>query len=116
MVGDPTSEATTVGPVVSRIQFDRVEGYIGKGDRGRRAPRSRRPWPARGVRSGLLCAATVFSDVRNDMAIAREEIFGPVLCILPYGGFKKSGNGREWGIYGLRDFLEVKALTGVYAD
>jgi aldehyde dehydrogenase (NAD+) len=112
---------------------------------------------------------TIFSNVRNDMVIAREEIFGPVLCILPYkneeeairiandtpyglaayiwsgdlnraarvgkriragqvtingaqgdmntpfGGFKMSGNGREWGEHGLRDFLEVKAMLGADA-
>ncbi len=122
-----------------------------------------------GLDKGYFVRPTIFSDVRNDMTIAREEIFGPVLCILPYdteeqavqiandtpyglaayvwsqdnlrarrvgsriragqvslngasgtmttpfGGFKMSGNGREYGEFGLRDFLEVKAVIGADA-
>jgi len=122
-----------------------------------------------GLTHGYYVKPTIFSNVRNDMVVAREEIFGPVLCILPYkneedairiandtpyglaayiwttdleraarvgrriragqvtingaagdmntpfGGFKMSGNGREWGEYGLRDFLEVKAVLGADA-
>jgi aldehyde dehydrogenase (NAD+) len=170
VVGDPKSEATTVGPVVSRIQFDRVEGYIAKGVAEGARLVVGGPGRPTGCEQGYFVRPTVFSDVRNDMTIAREEIFGPVLCILPFeteeqaiaiandtpyglaayvwsadlararkvgsriragqvvlngvrgdmhtpfGGFKKSGNGREWGVYGLKDFLEVKALTGVYTD
>lgn len=170
VVGDPKSEATTVGPVVSRLQFDRVEGYIAKGVAEGARLVVGGPGRPTGCEQGYFVRPTVFSDVRNDMTIAREEIFGPVLCILPYeteeqaiaiandtpyglaayvwsadlaharkvgsriragqvvlngvrgdmhtpfGGFKKSGNGREWGVYGLKDFLEVKALTGVYTD
>ena len=170
VVGDPKSEATTVGPVVSRIQFDRVEGYIAKGIAEGARLVVGGPGRPTGCEQGYFVQPTVFSDVRNDMTIARDEIFGPVLCILPYeteeqaiaiandtpyglaayvwsgdlararkvgsriragqvvlngvrgdmhtpfGGFKKSGNGREWGVYGLKDFLEVKALTGVYTD
>ncbi len=169
IVGDPTSESTTVGPVVSKVQFDRVEGYIEKGiAEGAKlvAGGTGRP---EGVTKGYFVRPTIFSGVRNDMTIAREEIFGPVLCILPYqteeqavqiandtpyglaayvwsqnnirarrvagriragqvalngasgdmktpfGGFKMSGNGREYGEFGLRDFLEVKAMIGVDA-
>ncbi len=169
VVGDPASETTTVGPVVSKLQFDRVASYIDKGiAEGARliAGGSGRP---EGLSKGYFVKPTVFSDVRNDMTIAREEIFGPVLCILPYdteeeairiandtpyglaayvwsednvrarrignriragqvalngasgdmktpfGGFKMSGNGREYGEFGLRDFLEVKAVIGVDA-
>ncbi len=122
-----------------------------------------------GLPMGYFVKPTIFSNVRNEMTIAREEIFGPVLCILPYqteddavriandtpyglaayvwsqdnvrarrvgnriragqvalngaygdmktpfGGFKMSGNGREYGEFGLRDFLEVKAVIGVDA-
>jgi aldehyde dehydrogenase (NAD+) len=118
-----------------------------------------------GLAKGYFVRPTVFSEVRNDMTIAREEIFGPVLCVIPYeteeeairiandtpyglsayiwsknpararavgariragqillngasgdmhtpfGGFKQSGNGREWGEHGLRDFLEIKAVV-----
>jgi aldehyde dehydrogenase (NAD+) len=169
IVGDPASENTTVGPLVSKIQFDRVEGYIEKGiAEGARLITGGAGRPD-GLPKGYFVKPTIFSGVRNDMTIAREEIFGPVLCILPYasedeaiqiandtpyglaayvwsqdnvrarrvgsriragqvtlngasgdmktpfGGFKMSGNGREYGEFGLRDFLEVKAVIGVDA-
>jgi len=170
IVGDPESEQTAVGPLVSRIQFERVQGYIAKGiSEGAKLVAGGEGRPA-GLEKGYFVRPTVFSNVRNDMEIAREEIFGPVLTILPYrdeedavriandtpyglqayiwsgdlahanrigrriragrvtingasggmnmpfGGFKRSGNGREWGEYGLRDFLEVKALIGAEAQ
>jgi len=169
VVGDPSSEKTTLGPVVSKLQFDRVEGFIAKGiAEGARLVTGGAGRPD-GLPTGYYVKPTIFSNVRNDMTIAREEIFGPVLCILPYqseeeavqiandtpyglaayvwsednararlvgnriragqvalngasgdmqtpfGGFKMSGNGREYGEFGLRDFLEVKALIGVDA-
>src|SRR5580692_1343312 len=169
VVGDPTSEKTNLGPVVSKLQFERVEGYIAKGiAEGAKVVIGGSGRPD-GLTKGYFVKPTIFSNVRNDMTIAREEIFGPVLCILPYdseeqavqiandtpyglaayvwskdnlharriggqiragqvtlngasgnmntpfGGFKMSGNGREWGEFGLRDFLEVKAVIGVDA-
>jgi aldehyde dehydrogenase (NAD+) len=165
-VGDPTSADVQVGPVVSKIQFDRVESYIAKGiAEGAKVVIGGAGRPD-GLQKGYFVKPTIFSNVNNNMLIAREEIFGPVLAILPYeteeeairiandteyglqayvwsndlaranrvgrriragritingksgdmntpfGGFKKSGNGREWGEHGLRDFLEVKAVIG----
>jgi aldehyde dehydrogenase (NAD+) len=169
ITGDPTSDKTNLGPVVSKVQFERVEGYIAKGiSEGAKVVIGGSGRPD-GLTKGYYVKPTIFSNVRNDMTIAREEIFGPVLCILPYeseeqavqiandtpyglaayvwsqdnlrarrvggriragqvtlngasgnmntpfGGFKMSGNGREYGEFGLRDFLEVKAVIGVDA-
>ena len=169
VVGDPTSAKTFLGPVVSKLQFERVEGYIEKGiAEGAKLVMGGTGRPD-GLDHGYFVNPTIFSNVHNDMTIAREEIFGPVLCILPYetedeairiandtpyglaayvcsgdnqrarrvgsrsragqvalngasgdmqtpfGGFKMSGNGREYGEFGLRDFLEVKAVIGVDA-
>jgi aldehyde dehydrogenase (NAD+) len=165
VVGDPKADGTYLGPVVSKIQFDRVEGYIAKGIAEGAKVLVGGPGRPVGLPKGYFVRPTIFSNVRNDMTIAREEIFGPVLCILPYdneeqaiqiandtpyglaayvwsrdpararqvgsriragqvlingargdmntpfGGFKRSGNGREWGEHGLRDFLETKAMV-----
>jgi aldehyde dehydrogenase (NAD+) len=155
-----------MGPVVSKIQFDRVQKLIEKGVAEGAKVVIGGPGRPDGLAKGYYVRPTIFSNVRNDMSIAREEIFGPVLSILPYqdeedairiandtpyglsayiwsqdlargrrvaarvragmvhfngaggdlgapfGGFKMSGNGREWGAHGLRDFLEVKAEMG----
>ena len=169
IVGDPASPTTTMGPVVSKIQYDRVQSYIQKGIAEGAKLLVGGPGRPEGIAKGYFVRPTIFSNVRNDMTIAREEIFGPVLAILPYkteeeairvandtpyglagyvwsqdntharrvasriragqvaingasgdwqtpfGGFKMSGNGREYGEYGLRDFLETKAMIGVDA-
>jgi aldehyde dehydrogenase (NAD+) len=169
VVGDPSSPKTTMGPVVSKIQYDRVQSYIEKGIAEGAKVIVGGPGRPAGIDKGYYIRPTIFSNVRNDMTIAREEIFGPVLSILPYkteeeavrvandtpyglagyvwsrdnvharrvanriragqvtingasgdwhtpfGGFKMSGNGREYGEYGLRDFLETKAVIGVDA-
>jgi len=82
-VGDPRDPATAVGPMVSRKQYERVQGYIRKGiDEGARLLAGGEGHP-QGL-GGFFVRPTVFSDVRNDMVIAREEIFGPVLSILGY--------------------------------
>ena len=165
-VGDPRQETSTLGPVVSAAQFEKIQGLIRAGiDEGADLVTGG-PGRPEGLSHGYYVRPTVFSNVRNDMRIAREEIFGPVLCILPYdseqdavriandtvyglsgyvqsgdtepalrvaarlragnvhlngagpdfgapfGGYKQSGNGREWGEYGLEEFLEVKAVLG----
>ena len=168
-VGVGDSDPQSIGPLVSKIQFDRVQKLIEKGVAGGATVVIGGPGRPAGLDKGYFVRPTIFSNVRNDMAIAREEIFGPVLCILPYeneaeavriandtpyglaayvwskdpararavgsriragqvilngargdmntpfGGFKQSGNGREWGEHGLRDFLEVKAIVGAPA-
>jgi aldehyde dehydrogenase (NAD+) len=169
VVGDPSSEKTNIGPVVSKIQYERVESFIAKGIAEGAKLVIGGPGRPEGLDKGYYVKPTIFSNVNNEMTIAREEIFGPVLCILPYeseeqavqiandtpyglaayvwskdnlharrigsriragqvtlngasgtmntpfGGFKMSGNGREYGEFGLRDFLEVKAVIGVDA-
>jgi aldehyde dehydrogenase (NAD+) len=169
VVGDPSAEKTTLGPLVSRVQFERVGALIAQGIAEGARLLIGGPGRPEGLTRGYYVKPTIFSDVNNQMKIAREEIFGPVLCILPYkdeedairiandtpyglagyvwsrdlahaqrvgrriragqisingasgdyqtpfGGFKMSGNGREFGEYGLRDFLEVKAVIGAEA-
>jgi aldehyde dehydrogenase (NAD+) len=163
-VGDP-DDATAIGPVVSKNQFDRIQRLIQSGiDAGATVVAGGTGRPA-GLDTGYYVQPTVFADVSNDMAIAREEIFGPVLCILgyddldhaveiandtdyglagyvsgvdldlaralarriragwvtinhafdlaaPFGGYKRSGNGREWSEYAFNEYLEVKSTLG----
>jgi aldehyde dehydrogenase (NAD+) len=163
-VGDP-ADKTAIGPVASKAQFDKIQGLIQKGiDEGATLVVGGTGRPD-GLDAGYYVKPTVFANVTNDMTIAREEIFGPVLCILgyddidqaveigndteyglagyvsgadldaaraiarriragsvainhgfdlnaPFGGYKKSGNGREWGLFGFDDFLEIKAALG----
>jgi aldehyde dehydrogenase (NAD+) len=165
-VGDPFAESTVIGPLANKVQFEKVQRLINIGiEEGATlvAGGSGRP---DGLTKGYFVKPTVFTDVRNDMIIAREEIFGPVLCIIPYedesdavriandtpyglsgyvtsrdierarqvakrirsgnvhingarvdfagcfGGYKQSGNGREWGVTGFEEFLELKAVFG----
>jgi|SRR5262245_16122142 aldehyde dehydrogenase (NAD+) len=165
-VGDPFGDSTMLGPVVSQPQFDKIQRLIQAGlDEGATAAIGGTGRPD-GLSRGYYVKPTVFGGVRNDMTIAREEIFGPVLSILPYdreeeaveiandtlyglsgyvssgnperarrvakqlrsgnvhvngaapdfgacfGGYKQSGNGREWGEVGFEEFLELKAILG----
>jgi aldehyde dehydrogenase (NAD+) len=165
-VGDPFAEGVNLGPVAYARQYEKVQGLIRRGiEEGATlvAGGAGRP---EGLSRGYFAKPTLFADVRNDMTIAREEIFGPVLCILPYrdeeeavrlandtvyglsgyvssgdldrarrvaarlrtgnvhlngappdfaapfGGYKQSGNGREWGVWGFEEYLEKKAVFG----
>jgi aldehyde dehydrogenase (NAD+) len=169
VAGNPRHPDTTVGPMVSRKQWDRVQRYIGIGiDEGARLVTGG-PGRPEGLEEGWFVRPTLFADVRNDMTIAREEIFGPVLCLIPYrneedgiaiandtpyglqayvistdlerarrvagridagrvlintlaheprapfGGFKQSGLGREYGTFGLDAYLEPKSILGLHA-
>jgi aldehyde dehydrogenase (NAD+) len=166
-VGDPRTGATDIGAMVSRKQYDRVQRYIALGmQEGARLLVGGLGRPE-GLERGWFVRPTVFADVRNDMQIARDEIFGPVLCVIgyaddeeaiaigndtvyglqasvhsadlvraravasrllagrvlvnglhhepmaPFGGFKQSGIGREFGEFGLEAFLEPKTLLGL---
>lgn len=165
-VGDPQDPATELGPVVSQPQWDKIQALIEKGIEEGAQLISGGPGKPPGLAEGYYVRPTIFSRVSNDMTIAREEIFGPVLCMIPYedeedairiandtpyglaafvnsedleharrvasriragnihindqwggfsvpfGGFKQSGNGREWGAHGFTDFLEIKAVEG----
>jgi len=169
IVGDPKEVAAGgIGPVVSEVQFNKIQGLIEKGLEEGATLVAGGPGKPDGFNAGYYVKPTIFSDVSNDMTIAREEIFGPVLSILPYknedeaisiandteyglsgyvsgsqekaqkfaekfrsgnvhvngagpdfnapfGGYKKSGNGREWGDLGFEEFLEIKAILGYNA-
>ncbi|MVZ96553.1 aldehyde dehydrogenase family protein [Sphingorhabdus sp. IMCC26285] len=168
-LGDPMEKGPHFGPVVSKAHFEKIQGLIQIGiDEGAQliAGGTGR---ADGFNRGYYVKPTVFAGVHNKMAIAQEEVFGPVLVMIPFkdeadavaiandspyglaayvqtgdlqrarrvarlmraggvsvngagqdymapfGGYKQSGNGREYGEFGLRDFLEVKVINGFYA-
>jgi len=169
IVGDPFTPGVSVGPLASNAQFEKVQHLINKGITEGAELIAGGPGRPEGLNKGYFVKPTVFARVRNDMTIAREEIFGPVLCIIPYedeedairiandspyglsgfvtsgnidrarrvarrirsgnvhingarldfagcfGGYKQSGNGREWGEAGLEEFLELKAVFGYSA-
>jgi aldehyde dehydrogenase (NAD+) len=169
-VGNPRAEGIEVGPLVSGQQWTKVQDLIRKGiDEGATLAAGGTGRPE-GLEKGWYVRPTVFANVSNDMTIAREEIFGPVLSIIPYddedeaveiandtpyglsgyvssgsldrarriaarlqtgmvhingahldsmapfGGYKQSGNGREWGAHGIEEFLEVKSIYGFEAS
>ncbi|NRB04364.1 MAG: aldehyde dehydrogenase family protein [Rhodobacteraceae bacterium] len=169
-VGAPTEEGNHIGPVVNEVQWNKIQGLIEKGiSEGARLVAGG-PGRPEGFNKGFYVRPTVFADVNNEMTIAREEIFGPVLSIIPFdteeeaveiandtdygltnyiqttdgtrgnrvarqlrsgmvemngnsrgagapfGGMKQSGNGREGGVWGIEDFLEVKSVAGWAAE
>jgi acyl-CoA reductase-like NAD-dependent aldehyde dehydrogenase len=100
-LGDPLEKGTRLGPVVSQAQRDRVRGYIEKGqEEGARLVTGGAAAPP-GVESGYFVKPTIFSDVSNDMTIAREEIFGPVLSIIPYDSEEEAVEIANDTVYGL---------------
>jgi aldehyde dehydrogenase (NAD+) len=168
-VGPPTADGTAMGPVVSEVQYNKIQGHSQSGiDEGATLVTGGTGRPE-GLNRGFYVRPTVFANVTPDMKIAREEIFGPVLSILtyksddevvaeanntvyglasyvqstdraraqkvarqmrsgnvyinyppgdmnaPFGGYKQSGNGREWGQWGLEEFLEIKGIVGFEA-
>jgi aldehyde dehydrogenase (NAD+) len=169
-VGAPSDPQVYMGPVISQLQYDKIQAMIQAGiDEGATLVTGGTGRPE-GLNRGYYVRPTVFADVTPDMRIAREEIFGPVLSILtyetqaevialandtvyglaayvqsgnreraqeisrkmrsgnvyinypkgdlnaPFGGYKQSGNGREWGQWGLEEFLEIKGVVGYAAE
>jgi aldehyde dehydrogenase (NAD+) len=166
VVGDPLDERTVLGPLANAPQFAKVQDLIQSGiDQGARLVCGG-PGRPHGLNRGYFARPTIFSGVTPDMRIAQEEIFGPVLAIMPYtdeedairianatvyglsshvqsasqdsarhvarriragqvhinypawspfapfGGYRHSGNGREYGVFGLEEYLETKAILG----
>jgi aldehyde dehydrogenase (NAD+) len=163
-VGDPSDSKTAIGPMVSQKQYERIQSYIRKGIEEHAEVLVGGEGHPEGLEAGYFVKPTVFVNVKNDMTIAQEEIFGPVLCVIaynsedeairiandskyglhaavlgtdlqrarrvasqiragrvvinnmtddpqaPWGGFKYSGVGREYGAYGIEAFLETKAI------
>ncbi|MDR5798108.1 aldehyde dehydrogenase family protein [Caballeronia sp. LZ008] len=168
-VGNPLDPQVTMGPVVNKLQFDRVQEYIKIGIEEGAIVRVGGPGRPERLEKGYFVKPTIFSNVTPEMRIGQEEIFGPVLAVIPYrteeeaieiangtpyglgayvfssnrerglsvgrrlqagrvflngaasnteapmGGYKRSGNGREMGVFGLEEYLEVKAMIGFEA-
>lgn len=165
-LGDPMEKGPHIGPVVSKVHYDKIQRLIEAGVAEGATLVTGGPGRADGFDRGYYVKPTVFANVNNDMTIAREEIFGPVLVMIPFkdeadavkiandtpyglagyvqsgdmtrarrvarqiragsvyvngagqdycspfGGYKQSGNGREWGEFGLHDYLEIKVING----
>ncbi|WP_157218648.1 aldehyde dehydrogenase family protein [Flavisphingomonas formosensis] len=166
VIGDPGEDATVLGPIANRAQFQRVQAMIAAGIEEGAVLVCGGPGQPDGLERGFFTRPTIFSNVATGMRVAQEEIFGPVLVIIPYddvdeavaiandtifglgghvhgkdidrardvarrirtgqvhlnnpawdphapfGGYKRSGNGREYGAFGFEEYLEVKAILG----
>src|SRR5690606_34593526 len=103
LIGDPRDEATQLRPVVNRSQQEKILGYLDKGRAGGAAPRSALAIPNNVPSEGCYIQPTVFADVTDDMTIAREEIFGPVMCVLDFDHEDEviaRANATEFGLSG----------------
>ena len=166
VMGPTSADTTTMGPVISKLQWDKIQDLIEAGIAEGAKVVCGGPGLPEGIERGYYVRPTVFSEVSNDMTVAQQEIFGPVLVMIPYdseeeairiandtpyglagyvqsgdldharriasriragnvhingasggfdvpfGGYKQSGNGREWGAHGFTDYLEIKAIEG----
>ena len=114
-VGDP-NEKTAIGPVASKAQFDKIQGLLQKGiDEGATVVVGG-PGRPDGLDTGYYVKPTVFADVTNDMTIAREEIFGPVLCILGYDDLDQAleiANDTDYGLAGYVSAADLNAARAV---
>lgn len=169
VVGDPNDDNTTMGPIISKKQFEQVQNYINIGTKEGAKLYHGGTGKPHGLDNGYFAKPTMFTEVDNNMQIAQEEIFGPVMSVitykdldeaieiandtkyglagyvmgndkeslkkiarsieagtvgindvpgqadLPFGGYKQSGLGREWGDFGIDEFLEVKTIKGYFA-
>jgi aldehyde dehydrogenase (NAD+) len=167
VVGNPSDEATQLGPLANRGQFEKVLAILNYAETAGIKPVTGGSGSVPGCSEGYFIQPTIFSNLSKDQLIAREEVFGPVLAVIPYktqeeaveiangtqyglsayiyakddtsakrmaqqmrcgmvhingaplvaeapfGGYKQSGNGREWGLDGLKEFLEVKAIMAI---
>jgi aldehyde dehydrogenase (NAD+) len=165
-LGDPLERGAHLGPVVSKAHYEKIQGLIQAGIDEGAILVAGGTGRAEGFDRGYYVKPTVFAGVHNKMTIAQEEVFGPVLVLIPFkdeaeaiaiandspyglyayvqtgdlararriarlmraggvsingtsqdymapfGGYKQSGNGREYGEYGVRDFLEIKTISG----
>jgi aldehyde dehydrogenase (NAD+) len=115
--GDPRDPATAIGPMVSARQWERVQSYIAKGQEEGARLLSGGPGRPEGTRNGWFVKPTIFTDVRNDMTIAREEIFGPVLSIIPYESEEQAialANDTDYGLHAYvagRDEVRARAVA-----
>jgi aldehyde dehydrogenase (NAD+) len=107
-VGDPFAEGTNVGPLASAAQRDRVQMYINKGIEEGAKLIAGGPGAPEGLDTGYYVKPTVFSEVSNDMTIAQEEIFGPVLSIIPYDGIDDAVAIANDSVYGLAGAVFAK--------
>jgi aldehyde dehydrogenase (NAD+) len=113
-VGDPLKDGVKVGPLVSKAQFDRVQGYIRKGVEEGATLVAGGPGKPEGLATGHFARPTIFANVRSDMTIAQEEIFGPVICLIPADSEQDAIRIANESIYGLNGAVLTKDKDAAY--